>query len=152
VQNISYFISDGDPTEQDTVAPASSTGFSNFVTNNDIRSYAVGIGSGISNTGPLNGIHNVDADYSGSKEEAIMVPDLNALENALLNTVPVANGGNVVGGGGVGSALGADDGWVQHITLSLDTNSNGLPDSNVTFNYDQASNQISWSGGFPAGS
>ncbi len=152
VENIAYFISDGVPTEGDTTSPATSSGYAGFVTSNDIRSYAVGIGSGISNTGPLNGIHNVDADGSGAVDPAIIVPDLNNLASTLLTTVPIANSGNVVGGGTLGSALGADDGWVQNITVQLDSNGDGTPDTNVTFNYNGLTDQISWSGAFPTGS
>ncbi|MBL0731034.1 immunoglobulin-like domain-containing protein [Piscinibacter sp. HJYY11] len=151
-ENILYFLSDGVPTEGDTTSPAVSTGFATFAANNNISSYAVGIGSGISNTGPLNGIHNVDSDGNGVTDPAIIVPDLNELSNTLLTTVPVANGGSVVSGAdGLSNALGADDGYVQSITLQLDTNNNGSPDTPVTFTFN-GSNQISWTGGFPAGS
>ena len=152
VQNIAYFLSDGVPTEQNTVNPATTTGYSAFVNTNGISSYGVGIGSGISNTGPLNGVHNIDSDKNGTVDPAIIVPDLNELSNTLLSTVPVATGGSVISGGGVGNALGADDGYVQSITVQLDTNANGTPDTNVTFTYNPATGQISWTGGFPAGS
>ncbi|MBP8135045.1 MAG: tandem-95 repeat protein, partial [Rhodoferax sp.] len=152
VQNIAYFLSDGVPTQQDTVSPATSTGYTTFVNTNGISSYGVGIGSGISNTGPLNGIHNIDSDSNGTVDPAIIVPDLNELSNTLISTVPVATGGSVISGGGVGNALGADDGYVQSITVQLDTNANGTPDTNVTFTYNPATGQISWTGGFPAGS
>ena len=151
-QNILYFLSDGAPTEGDTVNPAASTGFAGFAATNDIAAYGVGVGSGISNTGPLNGIHNVDGDGNGVVDPAIIVPDLNELSNTLLTTVPVANGGSVVSGtNGVGNALGADDGYVQSITLTLDSNADGTADTPVTFTFN-GSNQISWTGGFPAGS
>ena len=151
-QNFVYFLSDGVPTEQDTANPATSTGYAAFAAANNVSSYGVGIGSGISNTGPLNGIHNVDADGNGAVDPAIIVPDLNELANTLLATVPVGTGGSVVSGSGVGNALGADDGYVQSITLQLDTNANGTPDANVTFTYNPGTNQVSWTGGFPAGS
>jgi hypothetical protein len=152
-QNIVYFLSDGVPTEQDTSNPAASTGYAAFAAANNIASYGVGIGSGISNTGPLNGIHNVDVDGNGAVDPAIIVPDLNELSNTLLTTVPVANGGSVVsGGGGLSNALGADGGYVQSITVALDTDSNAAtPQTNVTFTFN-GTNQITWPGGFPAGS
>ena len=101
----------------------------------------------------MNGIHNVDADGNGTVDPAIIVPDLNELSNTLLTTVPVANGGSVVsGGGGVSNALGADGGYVQSITVALDTDGNAAtPQTNVTFTFN-GTNQISWTGGFPAGS
>ena len=149
--NIVYFLSDGDPTEQDTVDPAGSTGYRTFIANNNIDSYGVAIGTGISNLGPLNGIHNIDADGDGAEDNAIVVPDLNELANTLISTIPVAAGGNVVSGGGSGSALGADDGYVQTVTVRLDSNSDGTPDADVTFTFN-GTNQITWTGGFPSGS
>ena len=158
-ENIVYFLSDGVPTEQDTSTPAISTGYANFVNANDISSYGVGIGSGISNTGPLNGIHNVDGDGNGTVDPAIIVPDLNELANTLISTVPTGTGGSVVnGGGGVGNALGADDGYVQTITVALDTDGNaGTPKVDVTFTYappvsPATVGTISWPGGAPTGS
>jgi Mg-chelatase subunit ChlD len=151
VQNKVYFISDGAPSAGDTVDPAGSTGYRTFITNNGIDSFAVGIGTGIANTGPLNGIHNVDADGDGVSDGAIIVPDLNELDSALLSTVPVAFGGNVVSNTSVGNVLGADGGYVQSVTLMLDTNNDGTPDSNVTFTYNQGTNQITRSGSFPSG-
>ncbi|MBE7416662.1 MAG: tandem-95 repeat protein [Ideonella sp.] len=152
-ENVVYFVSDGAPTEGDTTDPAGSTGYRTFVNANGIASYGVGVGSGISNTGPLDGIHNVDADANGTVDPAIIVPDLNELANTLLTTVPVANGGNVVSGaGGLGNALGADGGYVQSITVALDNDGNaGTPPVDVTFTFN-GSGQITWSGGFPAGS
>jgi Mg-chelatase subunit ChlD len=152
-QNIVYFLSDGVPTEQDTTNPATSTGYATFVNTNGINSYGVGIGSGISNTGPLNGIHNVDGDGNGVVDPAIIVPDLNELANTLISTVPTGTGGSVVSGGGVNNVLGADDGYIQTVTLALDTDGNAAtPQVNVTFTYNPATNQISWPGGVPAGS
>ncbi|MCP5267574.1 MAG: retention module-containing protein [Zoogloeaceae bacterium] len=154
VKNIVYFLSDGIPTEQETNDPAGTTGYRNFVNSNGIDSYGVGIGTGISNTGPLNGIHNIDADSNGVTDPAVIVPDLNELSNALISTIPVASGGNVIGSGGgsTGSALGADDGYVQTVSLLLDTDNNSAtPAVNVTFTYNPATNQISWTGG-PSGS
>jgi hypothetical protein len=152
VKNIAYFLSDGVPTQQDQVSPAISSGYANFVNTRGISSYGVGIGSGISNTGPLNGIHNIDSDTNGTVDPAIIVPDLNELSNTLISTVPVASGGSVISGGEVGNALGADDGYIQSVTVQLDSNANGTPDTNVTFTYSPATGQISWAGGFPAGS
>ncbi|MFT3736278.1 MAG: Calx-beta domain-containing protein [Rhodocyclaceae bacterium] len=152
VQDVSYFISDGNPTQGNT--STSTTAWNTFAANNAIRSYAIGVGGGIDAAAGLNTIHNVDSDNSGTRDGAIIVPDLNDLADVLNNSVPTAYGGSVMGstGSSLGSALGADDGWIQSITLQLDTNANGSPDTNVTFTYNQATNQISWTGGFPSGS
>ncbi|WP_345533642.1 Calx-beta domain-containing protein [Viridibacterium curvum] len=150
-QDIAYFISDGAPTAGNTTT--ATTAWDTFTSTNSIKSYAIGVGGGITASTALNTIHNVDADASGTRDSAIIVPDLNDLSATLTSSVPTAYGGSVVGGSSsVGSALGADDGWVQSITLQLDTNANGSPDTNVTFTYNSATNQISWTGGFPAGS
>ncbi|MEC5388368.1 Calx-beta domain-containing protein, partial [Uliginosibacterium sp. H3] len=149
--NVSYFISDGAPTSGNSATAVSA--WDSFTATNNIDSYALGVGGGINSSTTLNTIHNVDADGSGTRDSAIIVPDLNDLAATLTSSVPVAYGGSVVGSSSnVGSTLGADDGWVQSITVQLDTNSNGTPDTNVTFNYNHATNQISWTGGFPAGS
>ena len=151
VRNAIYFVSDGAPSEGDLTAPATSTGYATFVNNNNIDSYAVGIGTGIANAGPLNGIHNVDANGNGASDGAIIVPDLNDLGSALLSTVPLAYGGNVVSSTANGNVLGADGGYIQTVTVRLDTNGDGTRDTDVTFTHDPVANTISRSGTFPAG-
>ncbi|MDQ8023797.1 MAG: Ig-like domain-containing protein [Moraxellaceae bacterium] len=150
--NISYFISDGAPTSGNTNTAVST--WDSFTASNGVKSYAIGVGTGISSSAALNTIHNVDADNSGTRDTAIIVPDLNDLSATLTTSVPVSYGGNVVGSAssGVGSALGADGGYIQSITLQLDTNADGVPNANVTFNYNASTNQISWTGGYPSGS
>jgi large repetitive protein len=151
VQNSVYFISDGAPSVGDLTTPATSTGYAAFATVNNVDSFAVGIGSGIANTGPLNGIHNVDGDGDRASDGAIIVTDLNQLDSALLSTIPTAFGGNVVSNANLANALGADGGFVQSITIRLDSNNDGTSDTDVTFNYNQATNQITRSGAFPPG-
>ena len=151
VRNAIYFLSDGAPSGGDLTTPATSTGYANFVNSNGIDSYAVGVGTGIATTGPLNGIHNVDANGDGTNDGAIIVPDLNDLGAALLSTVPIAYGGNVVSSSADGNVLGADGGYIQTVTVRLDTNGDGTPDTDVTFTHDPVGNTISRSGTFPAG-
>ncbi|MGV8992382.1 MAG: beta strand repeat-containing protein, partial [Thiobacillus sp.] len=139
VQNSVYFLSDGEPSVGNTSNPVGVTGYSTFVNANNIDSYGVGIGTGIANPLHLNNIHNVDGDGSGTKDSAIIVPDLNELDSALLSTVPPAFGGNLVAGNNTGNVLGADGGYVQTITLNLDSDGNGSPDQTVTFTYNPAS-------------
>jgi Ca2+-binding RTX toxin-like protein/Mg-chelatase subunit ChlD len=149
-ENLVYFVSDGVPTEQDINNPAATSGYATFVNSNNVDSYAIGIGSGISNTGPLNGIANVDTDGDGVVNPAILVPDLNQLGNVLVGTVPNDNSGNIVSGV-IANPFGADDGYLKSIVVQLDTNNNGVPDTNVTFTYNPATGQISASGGGLAG-
>ena len=138
VRNAVYFLSDGEPSVGNTTDPVGVTGYDTFIANNNIDSYGVGVGTGIANPQHLNTIHNVDADGSGSTDAAIIVPDLNELDSALLSTVPPAFGGNLVAGNNAGNVLGADGGYVQTITLLLDSDGDGVPDQNVTFTYSPA--------------
>jgi hypothetical protein len=151
VRNAVYFVSDGAPSQGDLTAPATSTGYAAFVNANNISSYAVGVGTGIANTGPLNGIHNVDANGNGVADPAIIVPDLNDLGSALLSTVPLAYGGNVVSSSADGNVLGADGGFIQTVTVRLDTNGDGTRDTDVTFTHDPVANTISRAGTYPPG-
>ncbi|GAB2881247.1 hypothetical protein GCM10027046_06880 [Uliginosibacterium flavum] len=150
-QTIAYFISDGTPTAGNTTTATNT--WNTFTANNAIQSYAIGIGTGVTASAALNTIHNIDADASGTRDAAVIVPDLNDLSATLTNSVPVSYGGNVVGGGAssVGSALGADGGYIQTLLVPLDTDNNSATAPiNVTFTYNGS--QISWSGGFPSGS
>ncbi|MBI5897988.1 MAG: type I secretion C-terminal target domain-containing protein, partial [Rhodocyclales bacterium] len=158
-QNIVYFISDGNPTSGNTTSPATADppGYLAYITANGIRSYGVGIGTGITDVSHLNAIHNVDTDGNGVEEDAIIVPDLNKLEEELLSTVPTAFGGNVVAANGAQNVtFGADGGYIQSITLDLDTDGNGSTDTAVTFTYNPSGagsishNNGTWlSGEFP---
>ncbi|MFV0662064.1 retention module-containing protein [Denitromonas sp.] len=151
LKNTLYFISDGEPSVGNLTDPAGASGYTTWIANNSVDAYAVGIGTGIANTGPLNSIHNVDADGDGVVDPAIIVPDLNDLDSALLSTVPTAYGGNVVSNANVGNVLGADGGYVQTIEIMLDSNNDGTPDQLVTFTYNAVSNQVSQNSSFLTG-
>ncbi|MFH1871359.1 MAG: Ig-like domain-containing protein [Pseudomonadota bacterium] len=156
-EEIVYFMSDGNPTSGNTVDPVGATGYDTYVNSNGVRSFAVGIGTGITNLVPLNGIHNVDADGDGVKDDAILVPDINKLDEELLATVPTGYGGNVVAGSGIrGVSFGADGGYIQSISLLLDSDDpDSVPEQLVTFTFNPAgSGSIShdagaWLAGFP---
>ncbi len=162
-ENYVYFLSDGTPSQGNVANPATAvyptTGQSyvNFASSNGINSYSVGIGTGIADLTQLNAIHNVDSLGDGTIDGAIVVPDLNELDQQLISTVPQGFGGNVVAGGGAQSvSFGADGGYVKTLTLALDSDGNGSADTTVTFTYDPGTGQISSSAGFvgalPAGS
>ena len=151
LQNLVYFISDGEPTAGNTSNPVGASGYDSFIAANGIKSYGVGVGTGIANTSALDAIHNVDGDLDGSVDPAIIVPDLNQLSNTLISTIPVAVGGNLVGSGNVGSTLGADGGNVETITIRLDSNGDGTPDQDVTFTYNSSTGQISQNSTFLTG-
>ena len=46
-QNVSYFLSDGVPTENFGISPGEEAGWTNFLNVNDINSFAFGVGSGV---------------------------------------------------------------------------------------------------------
>ncbi|MGH1472631.1 MAG: VCBS domain-containing protein, partial [Cellvibrionaceae bacterium] len=130
VQNISYFISDG---EANAGTSPTGSGYIDFVNDHSIDSYAVGIGSSLpADLTDLNYIHNIDAlgEGNGHVDPALIVEDVTQLESELLSTVPTAFGGNIVFNGSIPNILfGADGGFVEEIVFDL----NGTPTS---FTYD----------------
>ena len=120
VQNISYFVSDGEETVGGTPI---GNGFDTFVNGNSVDSFAVGIGPGLAGgSADLDFIHNVDSLAQGgaNPDGAIIVADINELEAELLNTVPTAFGGNITVDGSVQNIVfGADGGFVQEITTNI---------------------------------
>ena len=151
VQTTTYFISDGVATVGNTTDPVGATGFDTFVNAQGVDSYAIGIGAGISDFSNLNAIHNVDADGSGTVDDALYVPDVNTLQDELVNTVPTVFSGSLVSSSNVQTLnFGADNGFIQTITVMLDTDSDNTPDTNVTFTYDPSTTTITNDGGLGA--
>jgi hypothetical protein len=142
--NIVYFISDGAPSVGNTTNPVGASGYDTFLASNpSVLSFSLGIGSGISNTTALNGIHNVDGNKDGVTDTAILVADLNNLESALLATIPKGFGGNLVTAGGQSNVtFGADGGFIRYIDIMLDSNNDNTPDTPVRFTYNAVTNQI----------
>ncbi|EIF42641.1 VCBS, partial [gamma proteobacterium BDW918] len=128
VQNISYFVSDG----VSSTSPIGG-GFKDFVNDNGINSFAIGIGPGLANgSADLDFIHNIDSlqQGGGHADSAIIVADITQLEAELLNTVPTAFGGNITANGSVRNVeFGADGGYVESINMDIDG-------TNYTFSYD----------------
>lgn len=154
-QNYVYFLSDGVPTDGNTTNPITANydpaggdpnqsyeqwaaGIATGASAYSVKSYGVAIGTGVTNFTHLDAVHNVDSLGDGVRDGAIVVPDLNDLASQLLSTVPQGVGGNVVSTGIQNSLFGADDGIVSTITVKLDTDSNGTPDTDVTFTYNPA--------------
>ncbi len=141
-QKASYFVSDGAPNADPS---AQITTWNNFATTNNIKSYGVGIGTGIADITYLNNLHNVDADKSGVKDAAILVTDVNKLEEALVATVPRAFTGSVASAGGASNVtVGADGGYISYIKLDIDNDAAGpgTTTTEVTFSYNPGTNQI----------
>jgi VCBS repeat-containing protein len=130
VQNISYFISDG---EANSGTSPIGSGFIEFVNSNSVDSYSVGIGSSLpGDLSDLNYIHNIDSlgRGGGTVDEALIVTDVSELESELLSTVPTAFGGNITANGSVSNVLfGADGGYVQSFTTDIGG-------TDYTFSYD----------------
>jgi Ca2+-binding RTX toxin-like protein len=134
-QNIGYFFSDGKPTNGKEIGSADETSLKAFLDANNIKNYAIGLGSGVSNA-------NLDPlSYDGishTNTNAVVVTDLNQLNSVLSGTVvgaPVT--GSLLGEGGT---FGADGGFIKTITVD-----------GTTYSYDpRASNnqgELTFSGG-----
>ena len=73
-QNVSYFLSDGTPTENFGISPGEEAAWTNFLNVNDINSFAFGIGSGatLSTLNPL----AYDGTGAGADRNAEIITDL----------------------------------------------------------------------------
>ncbi|WP_414923008.1 beta strand repeat-containing protein, partial [Pseudomonas sp. IT-P294] len=132
-QNVGYFFSDGKPNEGD-IGSADEAALKAFLDANGIKNYAIGLGSGVSNTylDPL--------AYDGSSHtntNAVVVTDLNQLNSVLSGTVM---GAPVTGTLLEGGTFGADGGFIK--TLVVD---------GTTYTYDPKGNSnqgaLNFSGG-----
>ncbi|HQQ63889.1 MAG TPA: type I secretion C-terminal target domain-containing protein, partial [Pseudomonadales bacterium] len=148
-QNVVYFLSDGQPTTGTTA-----TGLANYNTyltaNPSVSSYAVAIGTGIADLTNLDPINNVDSLGDGTKDGAIVVPELSQLSSTLLSTIPNAFGGNVLSTAANTQSVtyGADGGYIKTINLMLDrVGADNIPETKVTFTYNKATDQITNDGG-----
>ncbi|UVM71077.1 retention module-containing protein [Pseudomonas alvandae] len=122
-QNVGYFFSDGKPTLGE-IGTADEAAWKAFLDANGIKSYAIGLGSGVSN------VHLDPLAYDGSTHtntNAVVVTDLNQLNSVLSGTVqgiPVT--GNLLGEGG---SFGADGGFIKSLVVDGTTYSYN-PDAN----------------------
>ncbi|WP_052960536.1 Ig-like domain-containing protein, partial [Pseudomonas fluorescens] len=111
-QNVGYFFSDGKPTTGQEIGTTDETALKAFLDANNIKNYAIGLGSGVSNA-------NLDPlAYDGishTNTNAVVVTDLNQLNSVLSGTVvgaPVT--GSLLGEGG---SFGADGGFIKSIVV-----------------------------------
>ncbi|MDR0277883.1 MAG: type I secretion C-terminal target domain-containing protein, partial [Paucimonas sp.] len=110
-QNITYFFSDGEPTSGHAISGTRETTWTNFLDTNGIKSYAIGLGSGV-NAGNLNPLA-----YDGSTHtdtNATVVTDLNQLNSVLSGTV---QGAPVTGSLMSGGTFGADGGFIKSLVI-----------------------------------
>ncbi|WP_162517027.1 retention module-containing protein [Aeromonas hydrophila] len=110
VQNVSYFISDGDPASGHGVPEQSWVAFTK---QHDIKAYALGMGSDIKDP---NSLHL--AAYDGVSEkntDAIVVTDMSKLEQVISGTVQREVNGDLFGPAGTGA--GADGGAIRTVRI-----------------------------------
>ncbi len=158
VQNVSYFLSDGEPTTGTDwpLVPGTNTDsgiqsleqayWESFLTTNNIVSFALGI-SNVTNVAPLTAnLHPIAFDPASGDQLAdtpIIVDDLNDLDDTLVSTASSASGSLL----SEGNSFGADGGYVKSITVdgvtyTFDPTANGglgSITSSGSFNYDGTS-------------
>ena len=142
-QNVSYFLSDGSPTYSNgninTLSDTNRTGSNNadegiqsveegiwktFLNSNSINSFAMGIGSGVTqaNLNPVawNGVTQQESN-------GVVITDMNTLASTLAATVAPPTTGQILSGNALGTnwGIGADGGYLESI---------GVDGYNYTFN------------------
>ena len=116
-QNVSYFLSDGQPNPATSrIDPGAETTWTNFLSTNDVKSFSFGMGTGATQAAldPIayDGLNNTNTS-------GIVVSDITLLPPILRDSVVAPTTGNVIGGGlGASVGFGADGGFLQ--TLSVD--------------------------------
>ncbi|WP_297831811.1 type I secretion C-terminal target domain-containing protein, partial [Pseudomonas sp.] len=110
-QNVAYFLSDGNPTNNQNIGTADETAWKAFLNANDIKAYAIGLGSGISNT-YLDPLAYDGATHTNTN--AVLVTDLNGLNAVLTGTV---HGVPITGSLMTGGSFGADGGFIKAIIV-----------------------------------
>ncbi|TQJ93650.1 retention module-containing protein [Achromobacter sp. SLBN-14] len=130
VQNISYFFTDGNPENGPVYAPQQAT-WEKFLTDNQINSYGIGLGTSATGT------YIDPVSYNPSKPQdsnTIIVKDLNGLDTAISDTIAPPIVGDISAGG----TLGADLAGARITQLVID---------GKTFNYDVSTNKVTASSG-----
>lgn len=147
-QNVSYFLSDGVPNagdgnnaqlsnvgnipERSGIVAAEEVVWTSFLDQNQIKSYAIGMGLNLADVIALNPIA-----YDGQAHQdlgGVIVQQFSDLNGALASTVTALAAGQLLTGGllGANNGVGADGGYVQSITVE-----------NVVYTYDAASASVS---------
>jgi len=131
-QNVSYFFTDGQP-NRGAGGDASLNGSENsnnsdrgiqqaeeatwitFLNNNHIKSYSIGIGSGVTSNTELNPI--AYDGQTGVNTDGVRVTSFNQLDSVLNETVSSSITGSLLSGGG----FGADGGFVKSLAVEGST-------------------------------
>ena len=129
VQNVAYFLSDGEPTTSQDWPQISGTlnqngiqsseenyWINNFLVPNHIDSFALGMGSSATQSA-LNPIA-YDGRGTGTNTNGVVVTDLSQLINTLVATVNASPVSGTLVDGGVGATFGADGGHFQSLTVN----------------------------------
>ncbi|MDX7789894.1 retention module-containing protein [Aeromonas caviae] len=163
-QNVSYFMSDGLPNANSlsgtpatvpdgnnslgggngidgdgTTLSGETKDWADFLTANNINSYALGMGSGATQSALDPIAYNGVSGASPANTTAVVVTDFSQLTATLLSTVvapPLA--GQLING--VAASAGADGGWLNAITVG-----------GVTYTYNQKTDSAGVSGGTSVG-
>uniref|UniRef100_UPI003D22D3AD beta strand repeat-containing protein n=1 Tax=Aeromonas rivipollensis TaxID=948519 RepID=UPI003D22D3AD len=163
-QNVSYFMSDGLPNENALSGSAASVpdgsnslgggdgidgdgatlsgetkDWADFLTANNINSFALGMGSGATQSALDPIAYNGVSGASPANTTAVVVTDFSQLAATLLSTVvapPLA--GQLIDG--ITATTGADGGWINSITVA-----------GITYTYNQKTDTSGVSGGASAG-
>jgi VCBS repeat-containing protein len=131
-QNVSYFLSDGDPTAGHGIQSGQQTAWETFLNTNKIISYGIGVGSGVSTTN-LNPIAFDPAPGTQLADTPIVVTDLSQLSDTLAFSIPPISGAFVAGiNGAVDGGFGADGGHIQSITVDGETYTFNPVANNIT--------------------
>jgi uncharacterized protein YegL len=157
IQNVTYFMSDGQPNASDgssTVLANNSNGgtdvtsdsgiqaneetiWTTFLNNNEVKAYALGIGTGLTatDTAYLDPIaYNGVGAGSDASSLTILVPDVANLTQVLLGTLDPIATGNILTSATPG-AVGADGGYVSIITV-------GTGSGMTTFTWNVTANTV----------
>jgi len=131
-QNVSYFFTDGQPNRgvggdgsltgsensnnsDRGIQQAEEATWINFLNNNHIKSYSIGIGSGVTSNTELNPI--AYDGQTGTNTNGVRVTSFNQLDSVLNETVSSPITGSLTSGGG----FGADGGYVKSIAVDGST-------------------------------
>ncbi|CAK2643963.1 VWFA domain-containing protein [Vibrio crassostreae] len=113
--NISYFLSDGDPSSTNhRINPSEQAAWESQLTKYGVTSLAYGMGSNISSE------HMEPVAFDGDKGidiSPVIVSDISQLPPVLLQSIITPVSGNIGASGSAGNSFGADGGYIQSIVF-----------------------------------
>jgi Ca2+-binding RTX toxin-like protein len=135
-QNVSYFFSDGAPNSGTEIGAADETAWTGFLNTNQIRSFAIGMGTGVTQA-PMNPI--AFNGQANENTEAVVVAAFDDLDNVLAGTIQAPPAGPLSGGSSFATdgVMGGDGGGlVVSVTIQ-----------GTTYTFNPATNTVAASGG-----